>query len=148
MLDELKFSCTELFLNNKLCKEWLRTLLSGHRLWVVRTLSIDLVVKDNKIMLADPGGAGVALKKLTGREQRWALRKIEENAELTPCHVYVWRSPFHITVKAETELGHYGYESAERTLLMEIICHPINFCRALWICGKNKWGGKAAKTKK
>ena len=137
-MDKIKFLLTSPFLSRKGLGRSLRWLLSGHRFWVVRTLAIDLTVKEGKIMLAAPETAAAELEKLTGHSERWALQKIEEMAELTPCHVYVWRGPFHIEVKAETELGHYGYESCTRTFFMEILCNPIKFCCAVFLCGRNK----------
>ena len=147
-MDKIKFLCTEPFLTKKWLGRSLRWLLSGHRFWVVRTLAIDLEVKDNIIKITEPEKTAAALKALTGSSERWAMQKIEDLAIITPCHVYVWRGPFHIEVKAETELGHYGYESCARTMLMEIICNPINFFRAVWLYGRQKAGGKIEKPTK
>ena len=142
-MNKIKYLCAELFLTRKWLGRGLRWLLSGHRFWVVRTLAIDLITQDDKIVIADRENVAATLQALTGHPERWALEKIEDLAVITPCNVFVWRGPFHIEVKAETELGYYGYESCTRTFLADIICNPVTFCRAVWMYGKNKLGRNA-----
>ena len=107
-------------------------LLTGHPLWIVQLVPVELYTENGETQLKDREKALADLKKYTGREETWLLRIIKKWGTCTPCYVWISRGLFHVEVKAETDPDTPGQiRFRSDTLLLSILKDPWAYAKAL-----------------
>ena len=125
----------------------LKWLLTGHPLWIVQMVPVELYAENGEAKLKDRTQALADLKQYTGREETWLLDIIKKWGTCTPCCVWIRRGLFHVEVIAETDPDTPGQiRFRSDTLLLSILKDPWAYAKALpiWFGLRFKawWTGK------